>query len=51
MKKHILLFLILTGMGLSQDVTKVGTTSANFLKIGPGSRAIGMGGAFVSISK
>ncbi len=32
------------------SVTKVGTTAASFLGIGVGSRAIGMGGAFVSIA-
>lgn len=32
------------------SVTKVGTTSAAFLEIGVGSRAIGMGGAFVAIA-
>lgn len=30
------------------DVSNVGTTSASFLEIGVGSRAIGMGGAFVA---
>jgi opacity protein-like surface antigen len=32
------------------NMTKVGTTSAQFLKIGMGARAIGMGGAFVSVA-
>ena len=48
--------LILTGlcgiafvsMCLGQDLTKTGTTAAQFLKIGVGSRAIGMGGAFTA---
>jgi hypothetical protein len=31
-------------------VSKVGTTAAQFLKIGVGSRAIGMGGAFVALA-
>ena len=31
-------------------VDKTGTTAAKFLSIGPGSRAVGMGGAFTSIS-
>jgi len=34
----------------AQSVTKVGTTAANFLKIGVGARAIGMGGAYVSLA-
>ncbi|MBN1638193.1 MAG: UPF0164 family protein, partial [Ignavibacteriales bacterium] len=29
---------------------KVGTTAANFLKIGAGARAIGMGGAYTALS-
>lgn len=33
-----------------KDVSKVGTTSAVFLEIGVGARAIGMGGAFVAVS-
>jgi hypothetical protein len=32
----------------SQSLTKTGTTAAQFLKIGVGSRAIGMGGAFTA---
>lgn len=35
---------------MAQGVTKVGTTAATFLKIGVGARAIGMGGAFVSMA-
>ena len=34
----------------NQDVTNVATTAASFLEIGVGSRAIGMGGAFVAIA-
>ncbi|MSP64466.1 MAG: PorV/PorQ family protein [Ignavibacteria bacterium] len=34
----------------SQGVTKVGTTSAKFLTIPTGARAVGMGGAFVSVA-
>ncbi len=41
------LLLIITN---SFAVNKVGTTAAQFLKIGVGSRAIGMGGAFVAVS-
>ncbi len=36
--------------GLSQQVTKTGTTAAKFLSIPVGARALGMGGAFVSIA-
>jgi len=32
----------------AQDLTKTGTTAAQFLKIGVGSRAVGMGGAFTA---
>lgn len=34
----------------AQNVSKVGTTAAEFLQIGVGSRATGMGGAFVAVS-
>lgn len=34
----------------AQEVTKVGTTAAKFLSIPVGSRALGMGGAFVSLA-
>jgi len=34
----------------SQNVSKTGTTSANFLEIGVGANAFGIGGAFVSIA-
>jgi opacity protein-like surface antigen len=33
-----------------RDITKVGTTAGQFLKIGPGSRAMGMGGSYVAVS-
>ncbi len=33
-----------------QEVTKVGTTSAKFLSIAVGARALGMGGAFVAVA-
>ncbi len=32
------------------DITKVGTTAAQFLKIGAGARALGMGGAYAAVS-
>ncbi len=34
----------------AQNVSKVGTTAADFLQIGVGGRAVGMGGAYVAIS-
>jgi hypothetical protein len=42
----VLLFLISNSFAAS----KVGTTAAQFLKIGVGSRAVGMGGAFVAVA-
>ncbi|HRI46854.1 MAG TPA: PorV/PorQ family protein [Ignavibacteriaceae bacterium] len=33
-----------------RSTSKVGTTAAQFLKIGPGARAIGMGGAYTGVS-
>ncbi|OGU69027.1 MAG: hypothetical protein A2279_14835 [Stygiobacter sp. RIFOXYA12_FULL_38_9] len=35
---------------LFRNITKVGTTAGQFLKIGPGARALGMGGTYVGIS-
>lgn len=35
---------------LLRDITKVGTTAGQFLKIGPGARALGMGGTYVGVS-
>lgn len=35
---------------IGRDITKVGTTAAQFLKIGPGARALGMGGAYTAVS-
>lgn len=35
---------------LLRSTSKVGTTAAQFLKIGPGARAIGMGGAYTGVS-
>ncbi len=37
-------------MAFAQKVTKVGTTAAPFLNIPVGARALGMGGAFVSVA-
>ncbi len=47
-------FLLLVAASHGQyvsNVSKVGATAANFLEIGVGARAIGMGGAYVSIAK
>jgi opacity protein-like surface antigen len=35
---------------LFRDITKVGTTAGQFLKIGPGARALALGGTYVGIS-
>jgi opacity protein-like surface antigen len=40
--------LLCSSVAASQSLTKTGTTAAPFLKIGVGSRAIGMGGAFTA---
>jgi hypothetical protein len=58
--KRIFLLIILTGLVLLntedvypqifRDITKVGTTAGQFLKIGPGARAMAMGGAYVAVS-
>lgn len=45
-----LVALITSSLIYAQDVTKVGTTAAPFLEIGVGSRAVGMGGAFVAVA-
>ena len=53
MKIKIIILLIAIGLvtiNLFSQVSKVGTTAAAFLEIGPGSVATGMGGAFVSIA-
>lgn len=42
--------LIISSLSYSQNITKVGTTAAPFLEIGVGSRAVGMGGAFVAVA-
>lgn len=46
----LILFIIFVAQGKSQEVTKIGTTAAKVLSIPVGSRALGMGGAFVSVS-
>jgi hypothetical protein len=51
MKIKILTILIaFTSVTLFSQVSKVGTTAAAFLEIGPGAVATGMGGAFVSVA-
>ncbi len=53
MKKILMIILTVSAMaswGFGQNVTKVGTTAAPFLNVGIGARAIGMGGAFVSLA-
>ena len=50
-KLIILMVLLMASTGLfAQNVTKVGTTAAGFLNIDLGARAIGMGGAYVSVA-
>jgi hypothetical protein len=44
----VAILMLVATMGLSQNLTKTGTTAAPFLKVGVGSRAIGMGGAFTA---
>lgn len=39
-----------TSAQVNESVTKVGTTVAQFLKIGAGARAIGLGGAFTALA-
>jgi len=49
----ILVFLITTdfnAQGFTSDVSKKGTTAANFLSIGQSGRAVGMGSAFVGVA-
>jgi hypothetical protein len=53
MKIKLITLLITIGLlsvNLFPQVSKVGTTAAAFLEIGPGSVATGMGGAFVSVA-
>lgn len=51
MKTKILLFVSLLIVNIiPQSVSKVGTTAAAFLEIGPGATAAGLGGAFVSVA-
>jgi len=45
----IFLLALSITLGADKEVTKVGTTAAGFLNIDVGARAIGMGGAYVSM--
>lgn len=44
----ILLIILISFLSNAQNLTKTGTTSAQFLKIGVGPRAVGMGTAFTA---
>ncbi len=46
----VVIIFFLSSDLLSQNVSKTGTTSGDFLEIGVGANALGMGGAFVSIA-
>jgi len=53
MKKMIFTFVflvVLVVVAFAQNVSKVGTTAAPFLNVGIGARAVGMGGAYVSLA-
>lgn len=52
MKKFITLLIIiaLQAVSVAGDFSKVGTTSAQFLKIGVGARAMGLGGSFTALA-
>ncbi|MCG8372369.1 MAG: PorV/PorQ family protein, partial [Balneolales bacterium] len=43
-----IVLLTIPSSPLAQNVSKVGTTAADFLQIGAGARAVGMGGAYVA---
>ncbi|MFC2083790.1 PorV/PorQ family protein [Bacteroidota bacterium] len=46
----IILMILFASVALSQSTTKTGSTAAQFLKIGVGPRAVGMGSAFTATS-
>jgi hypothetical protein len=48
--KYFFLILIISVQINGQNVSKTGTTAANFLDISIGATAVGMGGAFVSVA-
>lgn len=56
MRKFYITFIMLIFGAVSlqaqimRDISKVGTTSAQFLKIGAGARAVAMGGAYTGVS-
>ncbi len=50
MRTRILILALLLSATQSLSQNKVGTTAAPFLGIGPGPRAIGMGGAFTAVA-
>ena len=49
MKKHIFLLILSSYLFSQENISKVGTTSAQFLKIGVDARATGMDDAFVAV--
>ncbi len=52
MKKYSVIILLILLLTVTQGfaISKTGTTAAQFLKIGVGSRALGMGAAFVGVA-
>jgi len=48
--KRLLLVLIICVSSIFAEFNKVGTTAAQFLKMGVGARALGMGGGFVAFA-
>lgn len=46
----LVMALLLASQLKAQDLTKVGTTAANFLQIEVGARALGMGGAYTGVA-
>lgn len=46
----VILLILFASNVLGQKISKAGTSAANFLEIGPGAQAQGIGGAFVSIA-
>jgi len=52
MKKFIVLLIVISlqAVGIAGDFSKVGTTAAQFLKMGVGARAMGLGGSFTALA-
>ena len=54
MRNYLIQYIFIIGLSISsifsQAVSKTGTSAGQFLKIGVGSRAIGLGGAFTAIA-